>query len=415
MQKINSCLDKNDTSITLDQAKKRCFSTINKTLSAEKLAIRSTLNRILAQDIIAPINVPATLNSAMDGYALRKIDINNSQLFDIIGVIYAGQQSNKKIFKNECIKIMTGAVIPKNADIVIPQEFVTEQQLNKKIIVNKYTGNDNIRFAGEDLAKDSIVLKAGHLLGAADLGLLASLGITEISVWRKLRVAFFSTGDELRSLGEPLKTGQIYDSNRYSLFAMLNNLNVDLLDMGVIKDDYLLLSNAFMQASKCADIILTTGGVSVGQADFVKQVLNDIGRIDFWKLAIKPGRPLTYGKINKAYFFGLPGNPVAVMITFYQIVQPFLKKIMGQTQDIEPLLINAISATNIAKQQGRREFIRAKFSSNNGKLIVKKLEKQGSGILSSMSYANCLIVLTEDMSDIKKGDIVQIQPFFDLT
>ncbi|SMM98550.1 Molybdopterin biosynthesis protein MoeA [uncultured Candidatus Thioglobus sp.] len=409
MNKKDSCLNKNDTSISLNQAKERCFSTIKKKLSTEKLAIRSTLNRITAEDIIAPINVPNHINSAMDGYALQKIDIKNSQPFDIIDVAYAGCLSAKKITQNQCIQIMTGAVIPENADIVIPQEFVTKQ--DQQIVINDYFGGDNIRFVGEDLAKNSIVFKKGRLLSAADLGLLASLGIAEVQVWRKVRVAFFSTGDELCSVGEPLTTGQIYDSNRYSLFAMLTHLNVDLLDMGVIKDNYFALSATFSQAAKCADIVITTGGVSVGEADFVKQVLNDIGSVDFWKLAIKPGRPLTYGKIDDAYFFGLPGNPVAVMITFYQIVQPFLKKIMGQTQNIEPLLVNAISASNILKSQGRTEFIRAKFSNNNGELTVHKLDKQGSGILSSMSYANCLIILSEDMSSIKKGDIVLIQPF----
>lgn len=409
MQKINSCLNKNDTAITLTQAKEKCFSTIKKTLSTEKLAIRPALNRVISQDIIAPINVPPCMNSAMDGYALRKIDIKNAQSFNVIDIAYAGQQSHKKIAKNECLQIMTGAMIPKNADIVIPQEFVTRQ--GKAIIVNEYNGGDNVRFAGEDLTKGDSVFKKGRLLRAADLGLLASLGIAEISVWRKLRVAFFSTGDELHNLGEPLKTGQIYDSNRYSLFAMLSDLNIDILDMGVVKDDYTVLSAAFTQAAQCADVVITTGGVSVGQADFVKQVLSDIGSVDFWKLAIKPGRPLTYGKIDKAYFFGLPGNPVAVMVTFYQIVQPFLKKMMGQIQHIEPLLINAISATNIPKSYGRAEFIRAKFSNDNGEITVQKLEKQGSGMLSSMSYANCLIVLTEDQSFVKKGEIVQIQPF----
>ena len=409
---MDSCLNKNESAITLNQAKDRCFASIKKTLSAEKLTLRSALNRVIAQDIIAPIDVPAYMNSAMDGYALRKADIKNAPAFDIIDTAYAGKQSHKKIAKNQCVQVMTGAIIPKNCDIVIPQEFVSKQ--DEKIIIDEYAGGENIRFAGEDLAKDAVVFEKGRLLNAADLGLLASLGISELSVWRKLRIAFLSTGDELRSLGEPLKIGQIYDSNRYTLFAMLSALNVDLLDMGVIKDDYASLSTAFIQAAQCADIVISTGGVSVGQADFVKQVLNDIGTVDFWKLAIKPGRPLTYGTINKAYFFGLPGNPVAVMVTFYQIVQPFLKKIMGQTQNIKPLLVNAISVSEIFKASARTEFIRAQFSSNNGELTVKKLKKQGSGVLSSMSYANCLIVLTAESASVKKGDIVQIQPFLAL-
>ncbi|CAC9614856.1 Molybdopterin molybdenumtransferase (EC 2.10.1.1) [uncultured Gammaproteobacteria bacterium] len=412
MQKINSCLSDQDTSLTLNQAQEKCFSAIKKNLSVEKVAIRSAFNRVITQDIIAPINVPAHINSAMDGYALRKKDMLNNSSFTVIATVYAGQYSDEKIKKNTCIRIMTGAVIPQNTDIVIPQEFTTK--VGKQITVDNYIGGDNIRFAGEDLAKDSVVLKKGRLLNAADLGLLASLGIAEVSVWRKLRVAFLSTGDELRGLTESLKKGEIYDSNRYSLFGMLHNLNVEILDMGVVKDDYATLNATFTQAAQCADIVISTGGVSVGQADFVKQVLSDIGTVNFWKLAIKPGRPLTFGKINEAYFFGLPGNPVATMITFYQIVQPFIKKLIGQIQDIKPLLINAKSETDIFKSKGRVEFLRAKFSNNDGELTVQKLKKQGSGVLSSMSYANCLIVLSENTGSIKAGEWVKIQPFYAL-
>lgn len=412
MQKINSCLNNQDTSMTLNQAQEKCFAVIEKTLSVEKIAIRSAFKRVIAQDVIAPINVPAHINSAMDGYALRKEDMVDNSSFTIIATVYAGQYSNEKIKKNTCVHIMTGAVIPQNADIVIPQEFVTKA--GEQITIDDYIGGDNIRFAGEDLAKDSVVLKKGRLLNAADLGLLASLGIAQVDVWRKLRVAFLSTGDELRGLTESLKKGEIYDSNRYSLFGMLHNLNVEVLDMGVVKDDYTALNTAFTQAAQCADVVISTGGVSVGQADFVKQVLGDIGTVDFWKLAIKPGRPLTFGKIYDTYFFGLPGNPVATMITFYQIVQPFIKKLMGQNQDIEPLLINAKSKTDIFKSAGRVEFLRAKFSNNNGELNVQKLNKQGSGVLSSMSYANCLIVLDEETKSIKAGQFVKIQPFYAL-
>ncbi|CAC9531387.1 Molybdopterin molybdenumtransferase (EC 2.10.1.1) [uncultured Gammaproteobacteria bacterium] len=412
MRKINSCLSDQDASLTLNQAQEKCFSAIKKNLSAEKVAIRSAFNRVIMQDIIAPINVPAHINSAMDGYALRKEDMLNNASFAVIATVYAGQYNDEKIKKNTCIRIMTGAVIPQNADIVIPQEFTTKA--GEKIIIDNYIGGDNIRFAGEDLAKGSVVLKKGRLLNAADLGLLASLGIAEVSVWRKLRVAFLSTGDELCGLTESLKKGEIYDSNRYSLFGMLHNLNVEILDMGVVKDDYASLNSTFMQAAQCVDIVISTGGVSVGQADFVKQVLDNIGTVDFWKLAIKPGRPLTFGKINEAYFFGLPGNPVATMITFYQIVQPFIKKLMGQTQNIKPLLVNATSETDIFKSKGRVEFLRARFSDNDGELTVQKLSKQGSGVLSSMSYANCLIVLSENTESVKAGERVKIQPFYAL-
>lgn len=411
MSKEANCFSKKDASLTIEQAKERCFQAINQTLVAEKVTTRLGLNRVLSEDIIAPINVPNFNNSAMDGYALRTVDIKNNT-FTVIATAYAGKPIDKILAKNECIQVMTGALIPENADKVVPQEYVKRQ--GNQITIEGYEGGDNIRLVGEDLTKGAIILKKGQALNPADLGLLASLGIAEISVSRPLRVAFFSTGDELRSLTETLKMGEIYDSNRYSLFGLLSNLKVDLLDMGVVKDDYDALKTAFIAASNAADIVITTGGVSVGEADFVKQVLSEIGEVDFWKLAIKPGRPLTFGKINQAYFFGLPGNPVATMITFYQIVTPFLKTLRGQTQNTDPLSINAISHSDIFKSQGRTEFLRAIFSSDNGEVSVKKLDKQGSGVLSSMSLANCLIVLSADMGSVKKGDIVQIQPFYGL-
>lgn len=415
MATIKSCFDPEDKSLNFREAKNRCLSAVDKSLSVQKVAIRTALNRVLSQDIISPINVPNYANSAVDGYAFKKDNLSFNQSFEVISTVYAGMpltsKNGKTIATNQCLRVMTGALIPEGIDFVVPQEFAVSA--NGKIRVNNYHGGANIRLAGEDLAKGSIALKKGRLLNPADLGLLASLGVAQVNVWRKLRVAFFSTGDELRALGTKITSGQVYDSNRYSLYGLLNNLGVDVLDMGVVKDNPQQLNSTLTQASKSADVIITTGGVSVGEADFIKQVLRDIGSINFWQLAIKPGRPLTFGTIKESYFFGLPGNPVATMITFYQIVQPFLNKMMGKNH-IEPLLVNATSTSNIHKSAGRREFLRAVLSSDNGQLSVKKLDKQGSGVLSSMSKANCLIVLAEQTSTVKIGDIVQVQLFYGL-
>lgn len=400
-------IDKVDKPLTLKQAQECCFAMLEQKFLAQKVVIRSALNRVLAADVIAKINVPADANSAMDGFAFRSQDLKQNQQFLVIGIASAGKPFRKQILKNQCIKVMTGAVIPKNTDLVIPQEFVEINGDN--IIVKDYFGGNNIRLSGEDIQKDSVIIEKGRVLNPSDLGLLASLGIAEINVVRKLRVVFFSTGDELCALTENLSSGKIYDSNRYSLYGLLKNLNVDALDMGIVKDDPQALNDALTKAAQTADVVITTGGVSVGELDFIKQVLTDIGEINFWKLAIKPGRPLTFGTINQAYFFGLPGNPVATMITFYQIVQPFLKKMMGQINNILPLMLEAISLSAIQKLPGRREFLRANLHSKNGKLTVEKLSKQGSGVLSSMSKANCLIVLSEQSSTIKAGDLVKVQ------
>ena len=338
--------------LTVDAAKQRCLACITPINAWQQLALRNALTRVLAQNIIAPINVPAHANSAMDGYALRATDLTSQTQLRVIATAYAGRPYNDKIGENECVKIMTGAIIPSGADVVVPQECT--QCSDDQVEIVNYSGGSNIRPMGEDLAKGSIALKQGRLLSASDLGLIASLGIAEVPVYRQARVAFFSTGDELCALTEQPKIGQLYDSNRYALFALLQRLNIDILDLGVIVDQPEALKSAFLQAAETADVIITTGGVSVGAADYVKSVLSEIGEINFWQLAIKPGRPLTYGKIHHAHFFGLPGNPVAAMVTFYQIVQPFLRHLMGQTIDIETPLIQAKCLSTIKKKPGRK-------------------------------------------------------------
>ena len=291
----------------------------------EKVELRSAIGRVLADDIKSRINVPSHNNSAMDGYAVNSADIPESgtKELKIIGTIFAGKPMDQTIKPGTCARIMTGGVIPAGADTVVIQER-TEQNGELVKIGNETRPGDNVRFAGEDIASGDIILYSGIWLTPADIGLIASLGIGEVMVTRKPRAAFFSTGDELQSIGENLSPGNVYDSNRYTLYGMLNRLGVEIMDMGVIRDNKEDIATAFKQAASYADVVITSGGVSVGEADYIKEILGKLGSVNFWKVAIKPGRPLAFGKLDKAYFFGLPGNPVSVMVTFYQFVQPAL-------------------------------------------------------------------------------------------
>ena len=378
-----------------------------------QLPIRDCLNRTLYEDLISPIDVPAHNNSAMDGYAVSSQDLpdNSSRQLSVVGTAFAGKPYEGDIKPNQCIRIMTGAMVPAQTDCIVIQEDVNKIDATTIEIGTGHKKNQNLRFAGEDIKQGSSFLKKGATIKAADLGVMASLGIAEAKVCRKPRVSFFSTGDEIKSIGEVLGKGEIYDSNRYSLHGLLSNCHVDIIDMGVIKDKPDDIRQALLAASRCSDIILTSGGVSVGEADYIKGILQEIGDMDFWKIAMKPGRPLTFGKINNALFFGLPGNPVAVMVTFYQFVMPGLHKILGKA-DKTPLTFKAISNSNIRKSPGRKEFQRAIATTNeNGELQVALTGRQGSGILTSMSQANCFIVLDEDSSSIAQGDTVNVQFF----
>lgn len=377
-----------------------------------KLPLRDCLGQVLAQSIISPIDVPGHTNSAMDGYALKGADLSQDgvKTLKIIGKAMAGLPFTGQCNSGECVRIMTGAIMPEGADSVVMQE---QSELLDEAKVNIGTGHrqgQNVRYAGEDIAAGAEVFKAGRRITPADLGVIASFGFAEISVVRKVRVAFFSTGDELRSVGEVLEDGQIYDSNRYTLFGMLSQLDVEILDMGVVQDDPEAVRAAFEQASAMADVVITSGGVSVGEADYIKPTLRAMGSINFWKIAMKPGRPLTYGQLGKAHFFGLPGNPVAVMVTFLQFVKPALQR-LSDVDAIKPLRLNAVCQNNIRKRPGRTEYQRGVYNQlDDGSLIVELTGRQGSGILSSMSEANCLIVLNDDQSGINKGDNVLIEP-----
>ena len=379
--------------------------------ACELVPIKEGLGRVLAQAVLSPAQVPNYDNSAMDGYAFNSLDIadQGQTSLSLIGTAYAGKGFDQPVQKGQCVRIMTGAMMPSGTDSVVVQEKVSLAA--DSISFSKPANSKmNVRYAGEDLSLGQTVLAAGHLIQAADLGLLASLGIAQISVYRKLKVAFFSTGDELAGIGQPLKIGQVYDSNRYTLYGMLSRLGLEILDFGAIADDPDLLEKTLLDATQQADVVITSGGVSVGEADHMKTLLSKHGQVLFWKINMKPGRPLAYGKIGEAHYFGLPGNPVAVMVTFYQFVRVALLTLMGQTQ-IPPLpTFNVVCTEPIKKQSGRTEFQRGLlFTDQDGSWKVKPTGNQGSAILSSMSKANCFIVLDESAGNLDAGATVAVQ------
>lgn len=376
--------------------------------ASEKIPIQNSLGRVIAKDVKSTINVPNYDNSAMDGYAIA---FNNTGLtFKVTGAIYAGSIKRKSIRPGEAIQIMTGGRIPKGCDAVVPIELLREHEsyITINSLPKKYA---NIRNIGEDVKKGEIILTKGHFIRPAEIGLLASLGLSSVNVLKKLKVIFFSSGDEVIPVGGKIKVGQVYDSNRYSIQAMLERLNIDFTNYKNVLDDKGIIKKTLLKAAKSADLIITSGGVSVGKADYMKEVLSEIGQVLFWKLSIKPGRPLAYGKIMQAHYFGLPGNPVSSMVTFYQIVQPAIKKIMGQTNYQLPPYFRAKCIEPIKKRPGRMEFQRGVLIKKNNEWIVQPTANQGSGILSSMTQANCFIVLDKTDSNIEKNTIVNIQIF----
>jgi molybdopterin molybdotransferase len=406
--------DYDPNSMDATQALQLILDQMHSLTESEIVPIRETLNRTLAADITSSINVPGHTNSAMDGYAINANDIPTEAQTELknIGTAWAGQPYTGKINKSECVRIMTGAAMPSGTDTVVMQEHVKVDG-NKIFIDHTIRAGQNVRQAGEDIPIGGQVLSKGKVLTPADLGLLASVGISETSVVKKLRVAFFSTGDELRPVGTNLEVGQIYDSNRYTLHGMLTRLGTEVIDLGVIKDDRKAVESAFIDAADKADVIITSGGVSVGEADFVKETLEKLGEVNFWKVAMKPGRPLAFGKIKNAWFFGLPGNPVSVMVTFYMFVQPALKKLAGGNYQA-PLMIEASCLTKLRKRPGRVEYQRGVLSRDSNHPThyeVVKTGAQGSGILRSMSDANCFIILPMESIGVEIGDSVQVLPF----
>jgi molybdopterin molybdotransferase len=412
-----TCMDSEYDSriLTLEQALTHIENSIQPQQGIELVAIHCALDRVLAQEVTSPIHVPPYDNSAMDGYAIISDDIGagGEVRLKIVATIMAGAPHGGTVLSGQCARIMTGAKIPRGTDTVIMQELV-EVDGDSIIIKNNHKRGENVRRAGEDISVGDIVLSRGRKITPADMGLLASLGISEIKVYRRIRVAFFSTGDELKSIGSVLQEGQIYDSNRYTLYGMLSRLGADVLDMGTVPDDRLATQSAFNAAAANADVLITTGGVSVGEADYVKETLERQGDVKFWKLAIKPGKPLTFGRIDHCWFFGLPGNPVSAMVTFYQLVLPGLHKLSGQ-EKLPQTTVKLPCVSKLRKRPGRLDFQRGVIIKNaEGTLVVKSTGIQGSHILSSMSKANCFIILPLESGDIEPGTSVEVQPFFGL-
>jgi molybdopterin molybdotransferase len=407
-----SCADDYDPD-SMQVAKARAF--IHQFLApiegTVRVPIRSALGRVLAGDVLSPVDVPAHRNSAMDGWALRGADLkpDAETTLQEVGASFAGKPFAGRVGAGQCVRIMTGGVVPEGADTVVMQERARASGKSVTFGGGNKVGQ-NVREAGEDLRKGSVALKKGRTLRPAELGLIASLGIGEVAVYRRLRVAFFSTGDELKSIGTTLGEGEIYDSNRYTLHGMLTRLECEVLDMGVVRDDPRLLEQAFREAAANADVVITSGGVSVGEADFVKAMLTRLGEVVFWKIAMKPGRPLAYGRIGGAHFFGLPGNPVSVMVTFYQFVRDALLVLQGADPVAPAPTFRATCTARLKKAPGRTEFQRGILTRGaDGALTVKPTGEQGSGILKSMSDANCFIILDDATGNVEPGASVEVQ------
>jgi molybdopterin molybdotransferase len=413
-----SCADNYDpNSLHVDRARELILDLLPPVPGHERIFVRQALDRVLAEDVISPIDVPAHDNSAMDGWALRFDDLaaEGETRLKNIGTAFAGRAFAGEIGAGEAVRIMTGAVLPQDVDCVVVQE-VTRVEGDTVIIPPGQRRDQNTRRAGEDLQAGRPAIPAGRKLRPAEIGIIASLGIGEVSVRRRVRVALFSTGDELCSIGQPLTEGAVYDSNRYTLWGMLTRLGCEVIDMGVVKDDPAALEAAFREAAACADVIITSGGVSVGEADFIKQLMAQLGEVAFWKIAMKPGRPMAFGRIQPdgterpgAWLFGLPGNPVAVMVTFYQFVRPAILKLAGVSPVAPFPAFPARCVDAMKKGRGRTEFQRGILFQENGEWCVRPTGAQGSGVLRSMADADCFIVLEHEREKVAAGDMVNVQ------
>ena len=411
VQIVNAIEGYDPDALHVDKARAAIRACLVPVTATERLPVRATLGRVLAEDIIPAIDVPGHDNTAMDGYAVRFADLEaGSTVLEEIGAALAGKSFAGRLGPRQCVRVTTGAVMPAGADTVVVQEVVKVQGTMVTVPPGQ-TKAQNVRYEGEDLKRGVPVLHPGKALGAAELGLIASLGIGEVRVKRRLRVAFFSTGDELASVGSALKDGEVYDSNRYTLHGMLARLGVEIDDLGVVRDDPALLEAAFRKAAADADAIITTGGVSVGEADFVKPMMAKLGEALFWRIAMRPGRPMAFGRIGSAFLFGLPGNPVAVMVTFTQFVREALLVLAGRSGDCSVPLLKVPAGEPLRKVAGRTEYQRGVLYRDGGEWKVKTTGQQGSGVLRSMSEANCFIVLEHERGKIAAGEPVQVQLF----
>lgn len=379
----------------------------------ESVAVLDALGRVLARDLVSPISVPPHDNSAMDGYAFDGAQLAQGALkLEVVGTALAGKAWQGSVRPGQCVKIMTGAVMPAGLDTVVPQEFTKALADDRvEIPAGLLQPGDNRRCKGEDLMEGRPALRSGERIGPAASGLVASLGIPRVDVFRRLKVAYFSTGDEILSFGEPPREGAVYDSNRYTVHGLLTRLGCEVIDLGVVRDEPALLEQAFRDAAARADAIITSGGVSVGEADFTKAMMKKLGDVAFWRIAMRPGRPMAVGRIGSAALFGLPGNPVAVMVTFLAFVRPALLRMMG-ARVTEPVLLKAHSAEAMRKKPGRTEYQRGIVTrTQDGRLEVRTTGNQGSGVLSSMVQANGLIVLHHGQGNVAVGDEVDVMMF----
>ncbi len=407
-----SCADDYDpNSMPVDKAREFIHRFLEPVSARLRVPVRDALGRVLAEDVVSPVDVPSHRNSAMDGWAMRGADLaaDGERTLEEIGASFAGRPFAGRVGPGQCVRIMTGGVVPEGADTVVMQEKARAEGKRVTFAAGQKTGQ-NVREAGEDLRRGAVALAKGRIVRPAELGLIASLGIGEVGVFRPLRVAFFSTGDELKSVGTTLGEGEIYDSNRYTIHGMLTRLGCEVLDLGVVRDDPASLERDFVEAAASADVVITSGGVSVGEADFVKGLMEKLGEVVFWKIAMKPGRPLAYGRIRGAHFFGLPGNPVSVMVTFYQFVRDALLRLQG-ANPVSPIpTFPATCAARLRKAPGRTEFQRGVLARGaDGAWTVRPTGEQGSGILKSMSEANCFIVLGESVGNVEPGTSVEVQ------
>lgn len=395
--------------LSVQQGQEKILSLVNPLAETETCAIESAYGRVLADDISSPVNVPQYTNSAMDGYAIRGDDLERES-YKVVAEVMAGHAYSSPLQAGEAVKIMTGAPTPINGDTVIMREQATQQGDNVSFGNANIKAGQNVRQAGEDLAIGSDVFCTGQRLASPEMGMMASLGFGECSVFRKLKVAVFSTGDEVQAPGTPQQANSIYDSNRFTIMGLLEKLGCDILDFGILEDNEEKMIQALQDASEQADVVLTSGGVSVGDADYIKLALDKLGQIDFWRINMRPGRPLAFGQVNNKPFFGLPGNPVAVMVSFINFVEPALRKMQGE-QGWQPLKVNAVAEENLRSRQGRTEFSRGVYELDaGGQLTVRTTGKQGSGILRSMSEANCLIEISPAVDTVKAGESVTIIP-----